>query len=95
MAMLKKSIALAFALSAALHIALPLAETVAERYGTNTETFDRVVSWPASVFGVMMPPGHGIPQLVLPFLFSVGTYAGIFWLLLLLYGLLRKKRMPM
>jgi hypothetical protein len=92
--MWKQRIALALMLSVGLHILLPLVETFAERHGRNVETFDHVVSWPAWLCSVVVPPGHGIPQLLLPLFFSLGFYAGVFWLLFLFYDRLRKKRMP-
>jgi hypothetical protein len=89
--MQKTKILVALLLSVGLHVALPLAETIAVRYKWNVDSFDRVVSWPAWFWGTLMPPGHGIPQLVLPFVFSIAFYAAVFWLIMILYERLRKK----
>ncbi len=78
-------------LSVGLHIALPLVETIAERYKRNVESFDRVASWPAWLCSALVPPGHGIPQLMLPLVFSLAFYAAVFWPLIILYDRLRKK----
>jgi hypothetical protein len=89
--MQKKRIALALLFSVGLHIALPLAETIPERYKRNVESFDRVVSWPAWLCSTLVPPGHGIPQLLLPLVFSLAFYAVAFWVLIIAYERLRKK----
>ena len=92
--MQKNKIALALSLSVVLHIVAPLLETIAEQHKRNVESFDRVTSWPAWFFGTLVPPGHGIPQLVLPFVFSIAFYAGVFWLLIILFERLRTKMRP-
>jgi len=89
--MQKKRMALALLLSVGLHIIFPLAETLAERYKRNVESFDRVVSWPAGLCSALVPPGHGIPQLVLPLIFSLAFYAAVFWLIIILYERLPKR----
>jgi hypothetical protein len=88
--MQKNPIALALSLSVGLHIALPLAETIAQRYKRNVEPFDHIVSWPAWLCSAILPEGHGALQLVLPLVFSLAFYAGAFWLMLILYGRLRR-----
>ena len=67
----RKQIVLATLFSIALHIAVPFAETIAVRHGRSVEGFDAVVSWPAWLCSVIVPRGHGIPQLVFPLFFSV------------------------
>ena len=86
-----KKIVLAAFLSVVFHVVLLLAETLAERHGLSTEIVDSVVSYPAKVFGALMPSGHGVPQLVLPFIFSLVFYAFLFWLLIFFYGRWRRK----
>jgi hypothetical protein len=56
--------------------------------------FDSVTSWPAWLCSVFVPSGHGIPQLVFPFLFSLAFYTAFFWLLLAIYERLRRKGVP-
>lgn len=90
----KKRTVLALMLSAILHILLPAAETIAEQHGRKVEMFDRVASWPAWLCSVLLPPGHGIPQLVLPLIFSLAFYAAVFWIVILVYERLRKGAGP-
>ena len=53
---------------------------------------DSVGSWPAWSFSQLVPPGHGIPQLVYPFIFSLLFYACVFWLLLNTYAYVKHKK---
>lgn len=73
-----------------IHIIVPLGETIAEKHGANTQPFDAVVSWPARLGSALVPEGHGIPQLVLPFIFSLAFYALLSWLLIWLFQWTRK-----
>jgi hypothetical protein len=78
-------------LSVALHIVVPFIEAKAGPSRSGVMKFDSVFSWPASVCSALVPGGHGIPQLVFPFFFSLAFYAVMFWLLLILYDWLRKR----
>lgn len=78
-------------LSIALHILVPFIEVEVGPSRKGVLWFDSVFSWPAWVCSVLVPPGHGIPQLVFPFAFSVAFYAVMFWILLTLYGWRRRK----
>ena len=44
---------------------------------------------PGFIVLYIVGPGHGIPQLVLPFVFSVLFYFAAFWCLLTVFGRLR------
>ena len=44
---------------------------------------ERVINLPVSLALYVVGPGHGVPQLVIPFVFSVGFYWGLFWILIL------------
>jgi hypothetical protein len=85
-----KRVGLSFAASLFFHVALISGEYTLGS-GSKSERFlDSIVSWPAWTFSQIVPPGHGVPQLVLPFLFSLLFYAGFFWLVFLGYARLRK-----
>jgi hypothetical protein len=84
-------ILLAILLSVTFHISVVLTESFAQRNGRDFATFDSVVSWPAWLCSVLVPPGHGIPQLVFPFAFSLAFYAIVFWILLVVYEWRRRK----
>ncbi|MDR3562950.1 MAG: hypothetical protein P4N59_16160 [Negativicutes bacterium] len=83
--MRNKKMLIAILISIGFHIIVPLSETIAEQHGRNVKTFDSIISWPAWFCSVVVPPGHGVPQLVFPFIFSLVFYAAIFWLLIILY----------
>ena len=44
---------------------------------------ERVINLPVSLALYLVGPGHGVPQLVFPFIFSLGFYWVLFWLLIL------------
>ena len=56
-----------------------------ENVGPDNRTWNRIVSVmnvPGGVILKLVGPGHGIPQLVLPFIASLVFYVAVFWLLL-------------
>jgi len=69
-------------LSIALHIVGPLIEMKAGYSRKSVIIIDAVMSAPARLCSIVVPSGHGIPQLVFPFFFSLAFYASLFWLLL-------------
>jgi hypothetical protein len=85
---------LAVSFSVLFHIVILWLGAAAARDGYEPGRMDSVFNVPANMFVALMPPGHGIPQLVLPFFFSILFYAAVF--ALLLWGLacgLRRGRM--
>jgi len=82
---MKRAVA-ALVLSIVFHVILPVVETNGERHGWRTEVIDSIVFYPAKLFSELMPAGHGIPQLVLPFVFSIVFYAVVLWILFTLYA---------
>jgi hypothetical protein len=83
----------AIVLSVSFHIIMPLIEAALGFDRKSIKAFDSVVSWPAWLCSVLVPPGHGIPQLVFPFFFSVAFYSVLFWLLIALYEWLHREHM--
>ena len=87
----RKRVVWAILLSVALHILVPFIEVKVGPSRRGVLRFDSFFSWPAWVCSVLVPPGHGIPQLVFPFAFSVAFYAAVFWILLIVYEWWRRK----
>jgi hypothetical protein len=81
-----KRVIWAVLLSIALHILGPLIEMKAGFGRKSVIIADEIVSAPAHLCSMIVPPGHGVPQLVFPFFFSLAFYASLFWLLLTLYA---------
>jgi len=86
-----KKIFLALALSIVLHTTVPLLEGVTERHGMSLKILDAILSLPAEACARILPAGHGIIQLVFPFLFSIGIYAAAFWLVIRFYPRPRRR----
>lgn len=80
----------AMVLSIVFHVILPVVGTIGERHGWWTEVIGSIVFYPAKLFSDLMPDGHGIPQLVLPFVFSIVFYAVVFWIFLTVYAKLHR-----
>ena len=86
-----KRIMLSLALSITLHVVvLATIHRVDRDRGIWRRVFD-VIDLPADLWALLIWPGHGIPQLVLPFFFSLACYIGIFWVLLFLYDRWRRR----
>jgi len=77
-----KRVIWAVLLSIALHIVGPFLEMKAGYSRKSVMIIDAVFSAPARLCSIIVPPGHGVPQLVFPFFFSLAFYAATFWLLL-------------
>ena len=76
-----KRASLAVAASIAFHVMMILIENALGPDRKTGKALDSAFSWPAWFFSQLVPPGHGIVQLVFPFIFSLLFYAGVFWLL--------------
>ena len=83
-----KRIGYALFFSLALHILAPVIENLIGP-GEGEQAFDRWASWPARLGGELVPFGHGIPQLVFPFFFSIAFYAVLIWAFIAAYHKLR------
>lgn len=46
--------------------------------------FESVINYPGKVMLMIVGPGHGFRQLVLPFVFSLAFYIAFFWLIVVL-----------
>jgi hypothetical protein len=84
-----KRIGYALFFSVALHILAPFIENMIGPSREGVLAFDRWTSWPARLGSELVPFGHGIPQLVFPFFFSLIFYAALFWVLVAIYRKLR------
>lgn len=80
----------AMCLSCAFHLLGATLESLIGFEKDGVRKFDSIVSSPARIFSEAMPPGHGVPQLVFPFFFSLAFYTAMFWLLLYIYARLWK-----
>jgi hypothetical protein len=86
-----KRVGWALALSFVFHLAMVMVENALGPDSKAEMKMDSIGSWPAWFCSQLIPPGHGIPQLVFPFLFSLMFYAAIFWLFLTGYAFLNRK----
>jgi hypothetical protein len=86
-----KRLGFAVTASLAFHIVMVLIEYALGFDSKSARLLDSIGSWPAWFFSQLVPPGHGIPQLVFPFIFSLLFYTGLFWLVFFGYGYINHK----
>lgn len=87
-----KKILLSIAFSITLHTAALLAVRHVDRdHGVWKLVFE-TIDLPANLWIFLIWGGHGIAQLVMPFIFSLVFYAAAFWLLFTCIERLRRKK---
>jgi TRAP-type C4-dicarboxylate transport system permease small subunit len=90
--MFKRRIVWAILLTLVLYVSGIFVESRVDINNKAWRRFEAVMNFPGGVLLMLVGPGHGIPQLVLPFIFSLAFYIAVFWLLIVLFERLRKKR---
>ena len=81
--MFKRPTLLAIAMTVAFLVLGAVADGLFGSNGGAWERIEQLINLPAIFVVHLAGPGHGVPQLVLPFLFSLAFYFVLFRLLLL------------